>query len=283
MKNLLLPLLALVLGVAAGLLIMYQVRAGEVDTARSAHSEDARALDVVKGELASAKQELSRLAEENERLRADEEITRQQLAAVRKQAEAASTAEESTPALPDIPMEALLGGLLAPEPQDQRSEDSRSNEDDDEEERRERWGGEGRVERFREMFQNYLDERLANAQTAGEQERIAGIMEYSQYLAGLRETMQNAETDAEREQAREAFFDGMHEVRQIMDEHRNSSLAELASRFGIADPQRQQAFLRQMENLMRDPLMGGGFMGPGRGMVGGPPDSGFRRGGGGRP
>lgn len=262
------------LGTTAGLLVMYRIQAGHAEIARSAHTADARALEAAREELAGAQSAVSRLSLENDRLRADEEITRQQLAALRKQAEAVEATEPPGDPLPEIAMDSLLAGLLGPEPPEAAPDPA----SDEEEARRDRWGGEERAARFREMIQGYLGERLDNARSLAEQERIVAIMEYSQYLSDLRQSMYEAQSEEERELAREALYAGMRDVRQIMEEHRDANLAELAARFGIEDPDRQRAFSRQIEQLMRDPLLGGGFMGGGRG-AGGPPGRGWGRGG----
>ena len=113
----------------------------------------------------------------------------------------------------------------------------------------------------RERVRGYLDQRIANAQTAAEQERLTAFMEYADYLGGLRENMRNAQTDEEREQAHQAFFEGLRGMRQLMEEQRDASIASVAARYGITDLNQQQAFISQMEDVMRDPLSGGGLHG----------------------
>ena len=144
MKNYAAPLLALLLGVAAGLGGMYQLRAGEVSAARDTQAANENALQSVRDELAAAHRALADLEAENERLRADEESTNKQLAALRAQAETPAPNDVPPPTPPSIGMETLLSGLLGPEPRER----GRGNGDEDVPGGRDRWGGEERATEF---------------------------------------------------------------------------------------------------------------------------------------
>jgi hypothetical protein len=128
---------------------------------------------------------------------------------------------------------------------------------------------------MREHIRTMLDDRRARSTDPAEQERIAALMEYTDYLSGLRQQMRNAETEEERDDLRAEFFTAIQDVRQIMEQQRQSAFTGLASRYGITDTRQQERFLRDMRQILDDPLMGGGFGGRGFGRSGGGPGRGF--------
>ena len=147
------------------------------------------------------------------------------------------------------------------------------------------------IERFREQMQASLDDVILSSDDPAEQERMALMGEYADYMTDLRRRM----ADAEDEEARRALFQEMAEagaeMRALVVEQQDHVLRNVARQHGITDPQEQQAFVSslreaQASTAYRGPTGGGlaGMMGGGRGGgAGGPGGWPGRGGGGGRP
>lgn len=261
MRNVILIVLALLVGVAAGLGASRLLAAGGM--APPSATDGPAAPETRWGAPAGddTEAEFARLEAENTRLRNELRGLRDLLAEARATLAAEPTSQEEDSAGEEPQAGSLLEGLLAG-----------ISSPETEEPPRRRWGGgdtPGPPEGMREHIHAMLDARRAQSTDPAEQERLTALMEYTDYLSTLREQMHGAESDEERDTLRAEFFDAIQDVRQIMEAQRRGALAGLATRYGITDTRQQERFLRDMQRVLEDPMLGGGFGrsggGPGRG------------------
>lgn len=122
-------------------------------------------------------------------------------------------------------------------------------------------------QRFQERVDTFFEEQYARARTAEEQERIALMQEYSQYAMDLRGAMRDAETDEERQALGEQFRDTWTALRDLRDEQQAAMVRDVAAEYGITGAN-QQAFTDAVLRLQESPFFNPGAAMGGRG--GGP-------------
>jgi hypothetical protein len=260
MRNLLILVVGLAAGLAAGALITaqtYAQRLQAMEEARDNARAEAAALTREVGDLeATASATTAQLrALEDRMARLDARAQAPAPAPMPEQDWADAFAADAAP------MDAPAPGQPAtPAPDDaEPAGDAQNPEQAEREARRAEFR-----QRFQERVDTFFEEQYARARTAEEQERIALMQEYSQYAMDLRQSMRDAETDAERETLAEQFRDTWTALRDLRDEQQASMLREVASDFGITGAD-QQAFADAMLQLQESP-----FFNPGAAMRGGP-------------
>jgi hypothetical protein len=197
--------------------------------------------------------------------------------------EVARKTEKSTPPSTDYP-------LALPEPSEPAAylqSTLPEQEDESGRSRRGRWENltaeerEARMERhrefvadFQERVNTFLGERMMQSPDAVEQDRIAALREYFDYMTDLRQQMHEAKTDEEHAQIEELMQKSGEEMTGLQREEQDYLLRQVAEEYGITDPQKQAEFVNRMQEFRHDPFFRGPMMPDGRG-------GGFRRWGGG--
>lgn len=251
-------------------------------------------VDELAGNVAEANTKVSDLMRRHEtelrevQARADE--MNRQLAALQQRA--AADAAQPIPA-PVIDPLAALEALPAPAPRaeaapreqegamDEGGRDRWRRGDDDEEddgsrdERRRAFMGE-----MRDRMDSFFADRLAQSTNPQEQSRLVALQEQIDYAMELRQQMRDAQNDEERAAYGDALRQTGDSIRTLVEEQQDFQLRDMASRFGITDPQKQQEFATGVRELRSDPYfrMPFGFYGPFMGGPGGGP-GGFGPGG----
>lgn len=258
-------ILAFALGVViTGIVSQFRLEAG-LEAGRRAAQQDRLALK------ATFEERLSVLLAEMEQLK-------QALDTARKSArEAESTAAEAVEypfALPEDPESAMIRDPGTREEDASSETDGRSRWDDLSPEEREAMMERRRafMTGMRDRVNSYLEDRIVQSTDPVEQERMMAMQEYAVYMADLRQQMQDAETDEERNQIGDLMRQAGGEMEGLFREQQNDMLFQLAEEYGITDAQKQAEFVNRMRDLRRDPLFNPPTMpgmGRGRGFDGG--------------
>jgi len=132
---------------------------------------------------------------------------------------------------------------------------------------------------MRERVTTFLQDQMMQSRDATEQERLAALQEYFDYMADVRERMREAETEEEREELGGLLRQSGEEMRNLVRDQQDLLVREVAKDYGITDPQKQVEFAERLQELRSSPFFwgpmtfgGGGFgdrggrgPGPGRG------------------
>lgn len=110
-------------------------------------------------------------------------------------------------------------------------------------------------ENFRQGVNAFLSDRISQSPDPAEQQRLAALAEYSDYLIDLRSQMRDAETPEARDALEQEYETALSEVRQVVDEQQRSMIVNMAQSYGITTTEQQDAFVESVNNLMDDPLL----------------------------
>lgn len=256
---------AVAFGATGGVVITHQRLASEVQSLQEANEQLEINQSKLERQAAHAEERADRLDRINGELRAQAATLTQRLeqAQEAQQAAAEEESEDSemlateldmdegeTPA-PDAPgrQQAAMAG---------RDRGERRGRDDgltDEEraERREQWRErvDERISSMRAELQETMDERIRSTNDPAARRRLAEIAEYSQDLFDWGRLIREAEGE-ERDAYRQHMRETTSHVRSLVEEQREHMLRDLASEYGITDPQQQRSFLRQLERTQSD-------------------------------
>ncbi|MCL4216642.1 MAG: hypothetical protein KJ052_06515 [Candidatus Hydrogenedentes bacterium] len=122
----------------------------------------------------------------------------------------------------------------------------------------------------RERFETMMNDLYNRTTDPVGQQRIASIVEFTDYMSELRQQMRDAESDEVREQLEKQMDEARRTVGQLFTEQRDAMMSDVASKYGISDPQKQQAFIKELDSLRESsPFYGfGGGRGGDRGRGG---------------
>jgi hypothetical protein len=110
------------------------------------------------------------------------------------------------------------------------------------------------TERARQELLNYLNELSQASTDPVEQERLAALADYYDANFDLRREMQQAETDAQREELREALRQNVGEMNAIMRAQQSHMLHQVARQFGVSGPARQRRFTNTLRETYQSPF-----------------------------
>ncbi len=275
-RMILVAIVALSLGVAAGVILL----PGGADAMAGQNSGTARAeLASLEKETETLREQVTRLDELNLTLSSQlEEMARE-----RDDLKAASSvpipAVETIAPEADAPAEdsANSDPSLPAEPPNWRDADGgRGGRNRD-------WGGtpeERRqaFERMRERMDEFMLDQIQNAPDKAAKDRIAQIAEYQQYMADLRQQLNETKDDTERVELREELREVQDASTDIVRDQQDSLIRDVAMSHGIKGEDDIAQFTSDMRAAIEDPFFRMGGFGGGRrgGFGGGGPGGGGR-------
>jgi hypothetical protein len=133
--------------------------------------------------------------------------------------------------------------------------------------RRERW--ETFRQEMRDQHDAFFQAELDAAPDRDTQDRIEAIREYSDSIRQLRDAMQEAKTDEERQALRESMDENMRMLRDLSQKQQDYMVRELATQYGITAKDKQNAFISAVRDLQSSPFFQGSPRGGGFGRFGG--------------
>ena len=259
-------IIALLAGLVTGMGLIWFRTSGQLAEVHGERNREAAAISDVQAALTAEKDRAEDLA----RQKAD---CAEQLAALERRiaqlgaAQTAPVADERGAAPENMDETGKAADAAEPEPP--------AGEPGREEDERNPWRDPERREQMRENFRQgintFLTERMSQSQDPAEQDRLASLAEYSDYLFDLRSQIRNADTQEAREALEQEYETAVSEARRVAQEQQRSMIARVAESYGITSSQQQEAFVQSVRGLMDDPLMRSTrFMGGWRGGPGGP-------------
>lgn len=276
MRTVIAVIIALLIGLVAGMGVISSRSESELAELRAARDQAAAAAARLQAELDMKDRRVQTLEAENSSQGGRiEALERQTLQAATS--EPMADAQEEVPPMEELP-EAAEPDFPIPLPDAPGADEQRDEEDEDNPWRNPEWRAQMR-ENFRQGVNTFLSDRMTQSQDPAEQQRLAALAEYTDYMFDLRGQMRDAESPEAREALEQEYETAMSEVRRVVDEQQRSMIMNMAESYGITTPQRQEAFVQSVRNLMEDPLLRStrfmtGFRGgwgrpgdgPGRGM-----------------
>ena len=105
------------------------------------------------------------------------------------------------------------------------------------------------------------------------QARVLEIQTYQTNTRELFQQIQNAQTNEERDAIRQQIEESSAYIRDLQNEQRNYEIRNLATKYGITNPQQQEEFITNIQETLGDSTFGRGGprgfggRGPGPGMI----------------
>ncbi len=275
MRYMVLSIVSLVLGAAAGLALMQWRIAPEM-------VELARQRDAARQELYQAQSEAAPLQARIARLERENEACADQINGLYERLAALETGGGAT-----APETAALWGTLEedwtegeeeerparrrPPWGDRRDASEGENAERDEERWREfRRRREEFATRYFERVDDFLNNALQQTSDPASQERLYAMSEYARYMYDLRQEQMRAETEEQREALREEMRTAAAEIARLVEDHRRQMLRDVATEFGITDRASQREFYNAIQRTLQSPFFQPGGMAFGGRMGGGP-------------
>ena len=255
---------AAAVGAAGGVVITHQQFASELQSLQEANERMEVKQTEFERRAGYAEERAERLDQVNSELRGQVASLVEQLDTSRQALAQRTEDAEPEAAGVDLELDASTGeespasGQTAALAQSEDENRRRRGEDLTEEERaerREQWRArvDERINTMREELQEAMDARIQSANDPAARRRLAEIAEYSQDLFDWGQLIRDAEGE-ERDAYRQHMRETARHVRNLVHEQRDHMLRDLASQYGITDPQDQRAFLRQLERTQSDEL-----------------------------
>lgn len=272
MRTVIAVVIALLIGLVAGMGVISSRSESELAAVRAARDQAESAAARLRDELAGKERRVQALEAENSS-RGD------RLETLERQSAHTTTPGRTADAKEDVPPLSEEAALDFPFPlPDAPAAEKQQNEEEENPWRNPQWRAQMR-ENFRQGVNSFLTDRMTQSQDPAEQQRLAALAEYTDYMMDLRGQMRDAETPEAREALEQEYESAISEVHRVVDEQQRSMIAHMAESYGITTPQQQEAFIQSVRNLMEDPLLRStrfmtGFRGgwgrpgdgPGRGM-----------------
>lgn len=271
MRTLIAVVIALLTGLVAGMGVISYRADSELAALRAERDQAQAAAARLQAEIDSRNRRV-------EALEAQNAAQNGQLNALERQSTRNAAADTGPSARGDVPLPGEAPPPLPFLPDTPAAEDGDSERDE-----RNPWRDPERREEMRENFRQgvneFLTDRIAQSRDATEQQRLAALAEYADYMFDLRGQIRDAETPEAREALEQEYENASSEARRVADDQQRGMIVRMAESYGISSPQQQEAFVQSVKEFMDDPLLrstrfmtgsrggwGRAGDGPGRGM-----------------
>lgn len=108
--------------------------------------------------------------------------------------------------------------------------------------------------RLRERMQGYIDEEMQRTSDPDAQQRLAALREQTDYMVQIMYDIREATDDARRAELQQQLREVRTGVNTLVTEQQDYVLRQVAAQQGIADPQRQQAFVQSLRAAQESPF-----------------------------
>lgn len=110
------------------------------------------------------------------------------------------------------------------------------------------------AEQLRQDVLSYLNDLAAKSGNPQEQERLAALADFYDAVFDLRQELQQADTDPQREQIQEALRQDVSQMNQLLREQQEHMLRQAARRFGVKAPAKQRQFISALRRTYQTPF-----------------------------